>query len=187
MAVAAAIGLLIMVTPLRAAVVEWLRLGAVTLLIGPTQEPTLLPVLRNLLGGVTLEEAQANTDYTLQAPRTLGQPDHVYQQHGEFNTVIMVWDEPAVSLYQIGPEGEHYMKLTHDAQRVMVNGYEGAWVLLPHVLEYERDGVLTQRDRYLVPGPVLIWYAEGITYRLETGMELDEALAIAATMGTIEA
>jgi hypothetical protein len=184
LAVAAAIALVVMVTPLRAAVLEWLQIGAVTIFIGPTPEPTRLPSLVNLFGETTLAEAQAAARFPLQIPRALGLPDHVFRQDDEFNTVIMVWDDPAISFFQIGPEGQHYMKHVFMAEDVTVNGSQGAWIELPHTLQYEQDGDLTTQEGYLVEGHVLIWHAAGITYRLETGMEQADAIAIAESLGT---
>lgn len=66
-----------------------------------------------------------------------------------------------------------------DVEVVSVDGHRAFWLSEPHALDVQTaDG-----DRaFSVEGSVLIWAAEGLTYRLETSLGLAEAIALAASI-----
>jgi hypothetical protein len=70
-------------------------------------------------------------------------------------------------------------------QPVGVYGYPGAWLEGdPHSVSYlDRDGQF-RSDTVRRAGNVLVWTAEGATYRLEGVADLSNALALGASMMT---
>lgn len=67
-----------------------------------------------------------------------------------------------------------------DVREATVDGQRAFWIPVWHLLTLETDdGVETLS----VNGNVLIWEADGITYRLETSLGKAEAVAIAESMG----
>lgn len=176
---------IVMVTPLRAAVLEWLQIGAITIIIGeqPTVTPAL-PSLMNLFGETTLAEARTAVGFPLRLPEGFGPPDHVYQQRVDGDVIIMVWlphdNRPALSLFQFAPTSDTYIKPLSMIQNVRVNGQPALWTdQFPHRLEYDNG---TQRAALLVEGSVLIWQENEITYRIESGLSLEEAVRIAESL-----
>lgn len=180
---------LIMISPLRAAVWEWLKIGVITIFVNdaPTPTPSLRSLL-NLFGETTLEEARTTAGFALRLPAEFGPPDHVYQQSVELNTIIMVWladpsrNQPAMTLYQIGPDSHAYGKIVYMTQNTEVNGQPALWTDVPHILQYEQGGTVRQRQTVLIEGNVLIWLEGEVTYRLETDLSLAEARTIAESL-----
>lgn len=66
-----------------------------------------------------------------------------------------------------------------DTREVRVGGRSAFWIEAPHELH-----VITGEgsETYRVDGNVLIWTAGAVTYRLETSLELPEALALAESL-----
>ncbi len=179
----------VMISPLRAAIWEWFTIGAITVFFSDEPTPTpSLPSLLNLFGETSLEEAQQAVGFTLRQPADFGPPDHVYRQTVDLSTVIMVWladparDQPALTLYQIGPNSHAYGKAVAMARNTEVNGQPALWTDVPHILQYSQGGAIRQRQTVLVEGNVLIWLEDAVTYRLETNLSLDEARAIAESL-----
>ena len=66
-----------------------------------------------------------------------------------------------------------------DTDEITLDGRRAFWVHAPHeLLVITEDG----DERFLVRGNVLIWEVEGVTYRLETPLGLEEALALARSV-----
>lgn len=107
----------------RAALLEWLDIGAVRIWLvdGPTPMPAVAPTASattlstgaptaqiedvtasapmrlDFAGKTTLTEAQVQVEFPLLLPTypsDLGMPDHVYLQHAEGDSVIFVWMQP---------------------------------------------------------------------------------------------
>jgi hypothetical protein len=179
----------VMISPLRASVLEWLRIGVIGFYTedGPTPTPSMRSLI-NLFGQTTLEEAQQNAGFTLKLPTDFGPPDYVYQQSGDGPAVILVWlahgDRPAVTLYQFlsAADGPVYGKVLSQAVATEVNGHPAAWVDIPHQLVYENGGVVRRRESFLIDGHVLIWADERITYRLESSLSMQQAVEIAESL-----
>ena len=187
------IGGLMAVPQVRAAVLQIIRAGAITIFVSEPR-PTVPPVPKDefifeLATPVTLADAQAKVKYPLRLPAypyDLGSPDQVYLQEMDRQTaIIMVWlkptesDEVQLSLYYI--EGDDYAyKGTERVEFSRVNGREAIWLEAPHIFRL-------QNGRYepwlFVEGSVLIWStSEGVTYRLESGLSLAEAVRIAESL-----
>ena len=205
-------GGLMAVPQVRAAVVRMIRAGAIAIFIteptpavppltkdGPLSEGTSIAstppprpadeFIFELAEPVPLAEAQNHTQFPLRLPaypEDLGPPDHVYLQELDRQVaIIMVWlnpteaGEPQMSLYHI--EGDDYAyKGAERIEFTSVNGREAFWLEAPHLFRLQNG-----RDVpwLFVEGNVLIWWTpEGVTYRLESGLSLAEALRIAESL-----
>ena len=110
---------LMLIPPVRAAVIEFIQVGVVQIFRGePTPTPTpisgtpatmlpvtatpippsdLLPILNRIAGKTTLASAQKAVQYSIQLPAyppKLGEPHLVYLQEAEGIMTILVWLEP---------------------------------------------------------------------------------------------
>ncbi len=183
---------LLAVPAVRAAVVEIVRLGAVRIFLGgPT--PTPLPPtgqlsLGDLPGETTLESARASAAIPIRLPSypaDLGPPDRVFLLRGFGGTVVLVWDDPnypdlaRLALFEI-PPGPIVNKLFPEhIQPTSVAGRPAIWSTGDHFVELV---VENRQELVLVRGNVLIWSLEGITYRLETKLSMEEAARIAESL-----
>ena len=159
-----------------------IQIGAVTLEIGGT--PELPDKLVELVGKTTWQDAQSAVGFPLMKPSSLPEPDAVYLQNSD--TVIFVWVEESIrknmALYQMGGEQYTILKQADAVTTTTVNGRLAIWVDQPHPIQFQRDGQKINEETYLVEGNVLIWLMEGITYRLETDHDLEDARAIAESL-----
>jgi hypothetical protein len=151
-------------------------------------EPLYSVSMQGLDGETTLETARQRVDFPILLPgepTDLGQPDHVFlQENGQF--IILVWldhqqpDKVRLSLHEIGSNSVLVSKYQPRVlEQILVNGHDAAWVQGPYIVE------LTNGDhtwRKLVNGSTLIWEADGVTYRLESDLTLEQALPIAESL-----
>jgi hypothetical protein len=157
----------------------------------PTPEPLPLP-LADLEGRMKLQEAQqwVRSPILLPSyPPDLGPPDYTFFQVG-IPMLISAWTDPAdpsrlrLSLYAIDSNSPMVSKFQPEiVEETSVNGQYAVWAKGPYLLE------LTTKDfvlRRLVEGGTLIWEDNGVTYRLETGLPLEEALKIAESLSPVE-
>ncbi|MEZ4618008.1 MAG: hypothetical protein R2867_21205 [Caldilineaceae bacterium] len=200
------------IPPVRAALLEWLQIGAVRIQL-PAPLPTAMAtdhqnlpaatVVRNqypptptpfssvldVAGETTLLAAQAQVNFPLRLPALpadLGEPDHVYLQQTEGDMVILVWMRPE--------EPEQVRMSLH-----LLGPGAFAWKMQPpDVVEIQMNGepaYWTQGPYYikvgsgqswgsvrLVNGHVLIWTAGEITYRLESDLSLADAIRVAESL-----
>lgn len=207
---AAALALLVLgllaVPQVRAAVVDFLRLGAVRIFLGqPTPAPTLgalpgvapsppapgatpLASLLDLAGETTLAEAgqQSGLPILLPAyPPDLGPPDRVYLQDLGGPLVVLVWLDPGrprgvrLSLHLLGPGTFADKMQPQVVQETTVSGRPALWTEGPYILRLKNGDYDTRR---LVGGNVLIWQDGETTYRLETDLSLEEGVRIAESL-----
>lgn len=149
----------------------------------------------------TLEAASNHVDFLLALPalETIEEPDDIHLETGPPAVVHVIWNAapsyPAIAGTDIGllltqfaspAEGTVITKdLTSDTEvtRTTVGGQEALWLEgAPHELSYQTtDGTTTQQVSRLA-GNVLLWEDDGVTYRLESSLEMDEARQIAETL-----
>jgi len=189
---------LLAVPPVRAAVLDLLRLGAVRIfLVEPTPSatrpaatarPTATPLasLLDLAGETSLAEARARVGFPLRWPAKLEVPERVFVQNNFGGPlVVLVWLEPGrpeqvrLSLHILGPNTAAGKSAPELVQETTVNGQPALWVVGAHFFELE-DGNFDLRR--LVEGNVLIWTEEALTYRLETRLSLEEAVELAESL-----
>lgn len=207
---------LMLIPPARAAIIEFIQIGVVrifraepTPLVPPNQEipstvvpvtatpvPTsqpLIPILENLAGEMTLEEAQKAVNYPILLPSyppDVGKPDRIFVQDADGKMTVLVWLDPQhpdqilMSLHFL-PAGSWAIKKiepTH-IQETTVNSQRAIWAIGPYPLRLSNGDLDFVR---LIDGHVLIWEEGNITYRLETDLSLEEAVKIAESLQPIE-
>lgn len=196
-------GLLFMPS-VRAALVEWLQIGAVRIwLVEPTSTPlvetkgeVVTPSARSsvleLRSERTLEDAQAELDFEVRLPAyppDLGKPDHVFLERVNGPFVILVWtkaedpNQVELVLYQMGP-GVLVTKGGDPALReTTVQGRPAVWLSGEHYL-FDHSSIFGQRR--IIDQEVLIWTENvggvEVTYRLETDLAQEEAVRIAESL-----
>jgi len=195
------------VPTVRAQVLEWILLGAVRIfLVDPTPTldaiettpsssqtpaltPTYLPTVLNLSGKTTLEEAYEDNILPIRVPTyppDLGLPNHVFMQDTGWNALIMAWvhpENPAIvrlALFQVASSQIAFQKFQPViVAETTVNGVPALWTSGPYILK-GRDGDMHYYR--IVEGHALIWVEHGITYRIETGMDMETAVRIAESL-----
>lgn len=198
---AACVMAVIMVVPAgRQAVADLLSVAGIEITFAGS-EPSTGSNSIDLGEPTTLETASDHVDFPLAVPtlETLDEPDGVYLETGPPTVVHITWDAepdlPAIAGTDIGllltqfnspAEGTVLTKdLTSDTdvERTSVDGQEALWVGgAPHELTYQtNDGISTQEVSRLA-GNVLLWEEDGVTYRLESDLEMGEARRIAETL-----
>ena len=162
-----------------------------------------LPAPTNLTPGVQvdLDEAARSVDFPIVMPSALPPPDAVHLLHWELgNQVFLSWAASG-RLPEVGASGigvllaefranlneQFFEKLVvagTTVDRVEVAGAPAFWLAgSPHVFMFDAGGPLVE-DSSRLTGNVLVWEAEGITYRLESNLGIDDSLAIAESLGT---
>lgn len=154
----------------------------------PQYEPPYIITMSGLAGETSLEAARASLPFPIRLPAyppDLGVPDRVFLQV-DGNMVILVWSDPAnplearLSLHEFGPEGELVSKFgVHVIQETQVDGKYAVWTQGPYMVRLT-SGVYELRR--IVEGNTLIWEVDGITYRLESDLSLEETIQIAESL-----
>lgn len=205
------------VPPVRAAILEFLQIGAVRIwLVEPTPTPTSTPTeetssgesaptvqpsptplrsLFDLAGETTLAEAEEKAGFPVRLPTYpsgLGPPDGVFYQELGGPVVVLVWMNPErageakYSLHILG-EGAILDKGNPTViVRTSVNGNPAAWTRGPYVLSYGSGGGEHWDFRRIVSDRVLVWFEDGLTYRLESNLTLEEAKRMAESLSPKE-
>lgn len=203
LALALLIGGLLAVPPVRAAIAEWLQIGAVRIwlveptptLLQTTQPPrptaTPLATLFDLAGTTTLAEAQQKAGFPIRLPTDpadLGAPDGVYYQDLGGPAVVLVWLDPVqptrarFSLHILGATVFAEKGNGRRLEQTTVNGQPAFWTEGPYLLAYRRGNAVDWDIRRLVEGHVLLWTEDQLTYRLETSASLAEAVRMAESL-----
>jgi hypothetical protein len=199
---------LMLIPSARAAIIEFIQVGVVRIFRSepvpapqqipgtmvpvtatplPTPQP-LIPVLRNLAGERTLQEAQQSVKYRLALPTypgDLGEPDYVFMQDQGAMTILVRLDpqnpdEVLMSLHFI-PEGSWVIKKMELTviKETQVNGQYAIWTTGPYPMRLENGDIRSVR---MIQGHVLIWEDDAVTYRLETNQSLAEAVKTAESL-----
>ncbi len=203
---------LMLIPPVRAAVLEFIQIGIVRIFPRPAETPIdtiqtatprsfapttstpddLLPFLDQLAGETTLAEAQAQVKYQILLPTyppDVGAPDLVFVQDADGAMTVLVWLDPndskkvLMSLHFI-PEGSWAIDkgFPLDVWETQVNGERAYWGEGPYPLRMYNGELEFVR---LIEGHVLIWAVDDVTYRLETDLPLLEAIKIAESLQPI--
>jgi hypothetical protein len=155
---------------------------------GPDGALPGISILDGLEGETTLEDARGRAGFDILVPShpaDLGPPDRVFvQEQGGF-TVLLVWLSPDGASVRLllqelsaGSWGLKKVELTQ-VQAAEVDGQPAIWAIGPYVLLYANGAVVEQRT---VGGHALIWEHGDVTLRLESDLELGEALRIADSL-----
>lgn len=178
---------LLAVPAVRAAVVDILRAGGITIFVGEEAAVDDVPPLLNeqlpsFTEPITLDEAVAQYP-NLQLPTELPPPDDVllHEVNAWESAVIFLWrdedapDQIALSLYQINAR-QYAAKGAEQLEQTEVNGNQAFWVRGPHFFFLQNNEI---EEWNFVAGNVLIWWDGAVTYRLEGADSLEDALRLA--------
>ncbi len=189
---------LMVVPPVRAAVLEFIQIGIVRIFPAPVQSPVptievpitatpvLIPFLEQVAGETTLENARTTVDFPIYLPTDFGQPDHVFLQDADGWMLILVWLDPQqtdqiqMSLHMI-EEGSWTIEKYQPTviEETTIHGQRAVWTAGPYPLILSNGDIDFTR---MITGHVLIWEKNKLTYRLETDLDLDDAIRIAESL-----
>ncbi len=157
----------------------------------PTAPPdygSYLVSVLDLDGETTLEEVRQRAEFPVRLPTyppDMGEPDRVfYQQLGAREFAVLVWlyldsdERVRISLYALGEGTAGFKGEPRLLTETEVNGKRAIWTDGPHF--FSVDGF--HQSGRLVESPVLIWTAEGWTYRLEADLSKEEMIQIAESL-----
>lgn len=183
------------VPPVRSAMVDWVKAGAVTLYrwFGEENLSDTAPAdafLSRVAKPVSLADAQTAFPHPLALPThpgNLGSPAEFWLlDEVSGPTVISIWRDHAgdarLVLYQIAAS-DLIRKNVREWREVPVNGRAAIWTSGPHLMRLP-DGVF--ENWALIRDNVLIWTSQtGLTYRLETRLGQRDAVAIAESLQAV--
>lgn len=209
---ALALAVIGVVPPVRAAVLDWIRIGAVRIdLIQPTQTPVPTPLphtptpvhtltprpsqtpIRSVLdlsGETTLAQAQSTSNFTVRLPAFptgLGPPDHVYYQEIAGPVIVLVWMEPShpdqVRLTLSETSASSMIFQKITPKSVQDTTVNGQPAVWVDAPYFLLSGSGDTVTRRLVEsGHTLIWTDGPMTYRLELDATLDFAREVAQSL-----
>lgn len=153
--------------------------------------PTPIPLLSlDLIDETTLDIARQNAGFELRLPNYppgASSPEHVYLLEADGHVVIMVWmdpqdpEKPLFSLYQLGPNVFGGKKEGQNFRETKVNDIPAIWVAEAHPFSLQSANT-GQTVIQGVSDSILLWTQDGITYRLETDLGMEEAVKIAESL-----
>jgi hypothetical protein len=153
-----------------------------------TTEP-LISVLERLAGEMTLDEARQTVSYPILLPSyppDLGEPDRVFVQDADGDMTILIWIDPEqptqvlMSLHLIPPTSWAVEKMNPALiEETTVNGQRAIWAEGPYPIRFSNGNLDYIR---LIDGHVLIWTDGQVTYRLETRLNLEQAIRVAESL-----
>ena len=183
----------------RRAVANLLEVAGIRFEFGDA--PELPPHSTIPLGELTdLDGARDAVDFPIRIPAGLDPPASIHLMQWPLGTqVFLVW--PASDgLPEVGDSGigvlfaqfradlddPFFSKIVQEGttvDRVSVDGADAFWLAgAPHVFMFETGRRDLVEDSTRLTGNVLVWDAEGVTYRLESGLDLEASLAIAESL-----
>jgi hypothetical protein len=188
----------------RALIAGWFRIGVINISpVAPSEATsgasnpvtatpstsTYIPTaLRDLSGLTTLDEAQRDFGFGIRLPgypADLGDPDLLYHQP-LLDLVVLVWldesdpDTVQLSLFEFLSSNPIVNKFDPTVlAESNVNGSPALWLEGPYPLQVRSGDLEWMR---IVKGRSLVWESDGITYRLESLLTLDESLRIAESI-----
>jgi hypothetical protein len=154
---------------------------------------------------VTLDEARRQAAFAVSVPSApgLGSPDAVYVRRARgLESVSLVYrpstgfpaaDDPSVGLLlsEYAGTAEPYFEKLIDAgepvTQVTVDGqWPGLYFSSPHQILVRGPDGLVHEDGPRLAAATLVWVRGDVTYRLEAAVDLEQALAVAASMQVTE-
>jgi hypothetical protein len=193
--IAALIAALLLASPVRAAVIEWLRVGGIVFQSapapspGPTSRPsrTGAPVMIEV---DTVDRARTMIDFPIGLPTELGPPTRVaVSADRRLVELEFATDAGPIVISQFDGSMIIFVKRDWDRlNRVEVNGELAIWLPDPHTISYvDPDGV-EHTDEARLSGPTLAYEthpagtAHPVTVRLEGPFTQPRAITIAESL-----
>ena len=183
------------VPPTRTAVAHaataFLRFAGIEFDSGPgTESPLATPSPLPGIHSAALDEARRLARFPIAVPAMLGAPESVQladpDSIGAPRVVSLLYRGGTVRLDEFDGHLEPYFiksVITGGAIWTTVSGHQAVWIPTPHPVVYvDRDGARHDETARL-SAATLIWNDRAVTYRLEGPFTLDEALAIAGSIG----
>jgi len=190
---------LVLIPSARQAVANLLEVAGIRIEFGDAPE---LPPPTNLAPGdqVDMESAMGAVDFSILTPAILEPPTAVHLLQWEFGTQVFLAWEASNRLPEVGESGTGLLLAEFRApldeaffgkiveggttvDQVDVDGVTGFWLTgAPHVFMFETGRRDLVEDETRLTGNVLVWERDGITYRLESSLDLAESLAIAESL-----
>ena len=190
---------LLLVPAARQAVANLLEVAGIRFEFGET--PGLPPPAILAPGDqVDLGSAQRAVDFPILTPSALEPPTAVHLLEWELGTQVFLAWEASERLPEVGESGTGLLLAEFRADlnepffgkileggttvdQVSVDGVPAFWLSgAPHVFMFETGRRDLVEDETRLTGNVLVWERDGITYRLESSLDLDESLAIAESL-----
>jgi hypothetical protein len=177
--------------PVRAAVVEWLRIGGVIIRTEPAvggPSPTPQPPPRTGQN-VTLAEARHLVGFPIGVPAALGTPDRIAVSEDRL-VVSMDWGSGADQVHLDQFDGQLswlFLKRAREPVTVVtVDGRDAVWFATAHEVGYVDHSGQERTERSRIAGPCLIWERKTdralVTVRLEGNLPQPEAIKVAESM-----
>lgn len=191
--------------PVRAAVLDWIRIGAVRIFLVrptslpaatfppgtpapiPSSSPTLLHSVLDLSGETSLADAQAMAGFSLRLPSAEPPPDRVFYQDLGSPVIILVWLDPAqparvrLALSETASDGAIFQKIQPTSVvDTRVGGQAALWVEAPYLLITGSGDVTI--TRLVAASHTLIWTDGQMTFRQETARDLPAAVRLAESL-----
>ena len=190
---------LLLIPSARQAVANLLEVAGIRFEFG---ESPALPPPTILAPGeqVDLESAQRAVDFPILIPSALERPTVVHLLQWELGTQVFLAWEASERLPEVGESGTGLLLAEFRADldeaffgkileggttvdQVVVDGVPAYWLAgAPHVFMFAAGPSDLVEDETRLTGNVLIWESNGITYRLESSLNLDESLEIAESL-----
>lgn len=184
----------------RAEIASWLDLPGIRIVVERSDdeaEPTALGVAAPYGAPSSADEAEALLGAPLRLPALAGdqQPAATWQRTSGADAMVTVLYAPSAELPEVGSTGVGLLLMVIDSpndsmflmksalleappEPVRIGPFDGFWI--------ERGNLEINRlnaDPYARPSAnVLIWEANGLTYRMESALDRDASIRIAASM-----
>jgi hypothetical protein len=188
---AVALGAVLAVEPARTALLDFFRIGGVTVERVDRLPPVMPRATLGLGSRVTLAEARRAVDFPVRVPERAGAPDDVFVSRGIPGGAVslLYGDEENLRLLVTQFRGDVEPDLVKKAAAettfttVVVRGEEGYWLSgAPHAVMFRDENGEIREERNRLAGNVLLWVEDGVTFRLEGRMPLREALRLAESL-----
>lgn len=199
-AAVAAVLVVALVPPVRAAVLDLLRIGGVSVREVPRPSPgasssVSRPVAPKASPGAgalgSVGEASERVGFDVEVPSVLGPPSAVVLAR-DGRVVELTWGSGPGSTRLDAFDGTlsfGYLKSVWEAVTATdVDGQEAVWFAVPHLIEWTDRSGATVGSEPRVAGPTLVWVERDVaggevTYRLEGPVTLAEAHRVAESAG----
>jgi hypothetical protein len=187
-ALIAAVMVLGFVTPVREAVADWLGIGVAHIVVVAELPPDL---------GVSLDlgEPVPVGLVDIAGPEALGEPDGAFARE---SAISLVW-LPGPDLPRVGVPGVGAILTRFDGSidvariektvaaegavlATTVNGRLAYWIEGAHSFGYLREDGTVIVETLRLSASALLWEHDGATWRLESGLDLESAIAIAESV-----
>ena len=201
LALAALAVVVLLLTPPGKEAVAWLfRVAGIRIEFSQVTAPSVSPAPMTIGDPVTLAAAQESVDFSVLAPGSLPPPDSVQlASWGGGRQVVMAWGaseqlpevfetSTGLLLFQFRASVNEVLLTKHAAEatvveEVAVRGSTGYFLSgAPHIVWFESSDNMMFEDFVRLAANVLIWEADGVTYRIESSLGLEETLAVAESL-----